>query len=679
MSATEMAWRISDQGRKWRWSRHQVAPADNGPAGVGGTQKRPRLGAPPSAVDRPFMAFLPFGAVEQVPLEARKAVIAAADELLAGRWEALGVMRTDMHAPDWFLDPLTAKRAPQSEYCFRVDHRDEQVTGNVKQVWELSRLHHITVLAAAFAFSGDDRYAERVAAHLRSWWRENPFLSGINWTSGIEVGVRLISWVWARRLLEGWTGAPGLFEENRHALTQIWWHQRYLAAFRSRGSSSNNHVIAEAAGQLVASLAFNWFDESDRWASQAADLLEAQLHENTFGSGVNREMAFEYHGFVAELALVAAAEADLAGRPLGDRTWELIARMLDVVAATLDEKSRAPRYGDGDDGRALTLDPGANRWESLLCAGQAILGTPEWWPHLKADALGTFLSAMSWRHPVHVRPARRPATFPDAGLTIMRSDRSEGPEIWCRCDAGPHGFLSIAAHAHADALGVEIRYGGVDIIADPGTYCYHGEPRWRKYFRSTLAHNTLELAGQDQSSPGGPFLWDSHARSRLVALDVDRDGEATLWSAQHDGYRALDPPATHRRTVRLSSEVRRLEITDEVSTVGAHSFRLSFHLGPDVSAVMRHQSVELEWEGGQDASATLELPAGATWRVARGEVDPPLGWYSPRFGKKQPTITLVGEGTCTALTRLVTILQFHPAPSGNTEPSELTRPGYLSS
>ena len=43
------------------------------------------------------------------------------------------------------------------------------------------------------------------------------------------------------------------------ALRQIRWHQQYLAAFRSRGSSANNHVIAEAAGQLVASCAFPWF------------------------------------------------------------------------------------------------------------------------------------------------------------------------------------------------------------------------------------------------------------------------------------------------------------------------------------------------------------------------------------------------------------------------------------
>ena len=80
-------------------------------------------------------------------------------EILAGQWQLLGVVRRDMENPDWFFDPVTGTRAPQADYCFKVDHRSEDVTGNVKQIWELSRMHHVTVLAAAFSVSGDERYA----------------------------------------------------------------------------------------------------------------------------------------------------------------------------------------------------------------------------------------------------------------------------------------------------------------------------------------------------------------------------------------------------------------------------------------------------------------------------------------------------------------------------------------
>ena len=141
----------------------------------------------------------------------------------------------------------------------------------------------------------------------------------MNWTSGIEVGIRLISFAWIRRLLDGWPGVAGLFEDDALALAQIRWHQQYLAAFPSRGSSANNHVIAEAAGQLVASCAFPWFGRSGRWRRQSARLLERELFRNTFPSGIDRELATDYQCFVAELGLLAAVEADAAGHPVSRR------------------------------------------------------------------------------------------------------------------------------------------------------------------------------------------------------------------------------------------------------------------------------------------------------------------------------------------------------------------------
>lgn len=638
---------MSDQARKWVWARDQVRPGfvGQGPAAAGVPIARRTLRH--AVRGARFRSSLPADALEGVPAGSRDATLAAADTIMAGHSELLGATRTDMQDPDWFLDPLSGKRAPQAEYCFKIDHRREDVIGNVKQVWELSRMHHVTVLAAAYALSGEERYAERAASHLRSWWAKNPFLSGANWMSGIELGVRLISWAWVRRLLDNWPGAPNLFETNEEALCQIWWHQRYLAAFQSHGSSANNHVIAEAAGQLVASLAFDWFEESERWASQAAKLLEVELKRNTFLSGVNREMAFEYHGLVAELGLVAGAEADRAGRPLSEDTWRLLCEMVDVAAAAVDVGLRAPRHGDGDDGRALVLDPAANRWETLLSTGGELFGAPAWWPACRPDALSTALVALAAKHPTDKRPQRRPCTFSDAGMTIMRATGSDLPEIWCRCDAGPHGFLSIAAHAHADALSVEVRHGGVDVLADPGTYCYHGEPKWRQYFRSTLGHNTLELGHQDQSGAGGPFLWARHAQSRQVDLQFGPDGEVTVWSAEHDGYEALTPPALHRRTVSIGRDERQVQITDEVHTTGPHPFRLVFHLGPDIEAHLDGDIVYLEWSGaGVRRHARGELPSQAVWRLVNGATNPVLGWYSPRFGVRQPANTLVGEGTC---------------------------------
>jgi hypothetical protein len=44
-------------------------------------------------------------------------------------------------------------------------------------------------------------------------------------------------------------------------------------------------------------------------------------------------------------------------------------------------------------------------------------------------------------------------------------------------------------------------------------------------------------------------------------------------------------------------------------------------------------------------TAVMELPPELSWAAHRGELDPPLGWYSAGFGRKEPSTTLVGSGT----------------------------------
>ncbi|MFI0820160.1 alginate lyase family protein [Streptomyces sp. NPDC021098] len=632
MGPREVGGRVGDAVRRRRW---RSAPPDC-----------------PTVTGARFTAVLPAGAIEAVPPDAAKRLIAEADRLMAGHAEYFGVDRDDLVDPDWWYDPKTGRRAP-SGYAFDVPYRDEDAVGDIKQIWEPSRHQYLTRLAAAYALTGDERYAERVAEHLRSWWSANPPLRGVHWTSGIELGIRLLSWVWIRRLLDSWPGAAGLFEDNPVALNQIWHHQRWLAAFPSRGSSANNHVIAEAAGQFAAACAFGWFPSSARLRADALRSLERHLRSNTFGSGLNRELATEYHGLVLELGLAAVAEADAAGVPVPATVRLVLLRMTDALAAVVDNRLRPPRQGDADDGHGLVVDGAdTDRWASLLATGDAVFGRLAWWPEATGTDVRTPLLAALIKPaqlPV-TRPPGRPAHFADAGLTILR-----GPgEIWCRCDGGPHGFLSIAAHAHADALSVEVRHDGVDVLADPGTYCYHGQPEWRHYFRSTLGHNTLRLDGRDQSVSGGPFLWTRHAKSRVLVADPSGAGVAR-WCAEHDGYQG----SVHRRRVELTAADAELRVVDEVRGP-RRDVHLAFHLGPAITADLVDHRAQLTWtRDGEDRSAVLDLPGQLSWRAHRGETGPPLGWYSAGFGRKEPTTTLVGTGFADGTQGFTTVLRFH--------------------
>jgi hypothetical protein len=73
-------------------------------------------------------------------------------------------------------------------------------------------------------------------------------------------------------------------------------------------------------------------------------------------------------------------------------------------------------------------------------------------------------------------------------------------------DHGPLGYLSIAAHGHADANAVTLSLDDRPILVDPGTYLYYSCGKWRDWFRGTRAHNTLNVQGADQSISAAPLI-----------------------------------------------------------------------------------------------------------------------------------------------------------------------------
>jgi hypothetical protein len=658
MSALEMVLRANDAARKasWRSRRTKEASRSLFPKSFG-----------------PIIFVTPLSRLPEIPAEDPSivALVAAADRIMEGHWTVVDRPRTDMApAPDWFRDGDTDFSASRHECAFDVDWRRGAADRDVKRVWELSRHHHLTLLATAYALTGDNRYAERVAEQLQSWWRANPFLSGVHWTMGIELGMRLIAWVWIRRLLQSWSGAAALFEGNPVFLRQLYGHQLYLARFRSHSSSANNHLLAEAVGLFTASCAFRGFAETDRWRARSLAILRREIPRQTFADGANRELATDYHLFVLELTLTAMLEGYAAGFPLGRDVWRAAQSMTDAMAAWLDCAHRAPRQGDSDDCTALLLDaPDHSRTDSLLATGASLFSPAAWWPLPHRSGLhAAFWTALAPEAlSLSPRPTARPALFPEAGIAVLRGETRSGDEIWCRCDHGPHGLPPLAAHAHADALSIELRIGGVEILADPGTGCYQSEPAWRNYFRSTLAHNALELDGEDQSVAGGMFLWMTPARTRLISAAGLETGAVAEWRAVHDGYRRLKSRASHERGVTLDRSGPGLAILDRLDLRGTGRCRLAFHFGPSVEVRLENGIAQLHWPvGGSARSATITLPEGLTWSLLRGSVEPQFGWYSAGFGRRQPAWALLGEGSVQGRTEFMTRIAFdRDLPAGN--------------
>ena len=206
-------------------------------------------------------------------------------------------------------------------------------------------------------------------------------------------------------------------------------------------------------------------------------------------------------------------------------------------------------------------------------------------------------------------------------------------------DHGPLGYLSIAAHGHADSLAVWLSAGSQPIFVDAGTYRYHSRKALRDGLRDTAVHNTLTLRGFASSRPSGLFNWATKAVARCIASEGAPLARVT---AEHDGYLAQFG-LKHRRTVAFDGKSR-ITISDEL--IGASEDReaaISFLLDPSCTARIEPDgSLLIAAQGRPLARLTSTGPLAP--EIVRGDATSTLGWVSPSFSVRVPADQIILKG-----------------------------------
>ena len=110
--------------------------------------------------------------------------------------------------------------------------------------------------------------------------------------------------------------------------------------------------------------------------------------------------------------------------------------------------------------------------------------------------------------------------YPDTGIFIIKSDR-----LHLVVSAGPVGQNGNGGHGHNDKLSFELTVDGEELFLDPGTYLYTAIPEERNRFRSSLAHNTVIVRGEEQNGwfngRTGLFSMKPNSKCFLFAIRDD--------------------------------------------------------------------------------------------------------------------------------------------------------------
>jgi len=544
---------------------------------------------------------------------------------------------------EWFGDPRWGGGSARCSEWPRVFYADinlfagDQGYGDIRSLWEINRHAALVDLAKAHYLTGEKGYRLRCLELLRSWFQQNPYGLGVNWTSALEVAMRALAWVWVYFFL----GGGGLHSRDREQmLVGLHEHGIYLERHLSKYFSPNNHLIGEATALYVIGSLFPELAKAAKWKRLGWAILlrevEFQFHED----GGSVEQATRYHHFTLGLYLQAMILSKIQGWPIDSKLWSRLERALWFTFHMTRPDGRVPMIGDNDDALACPAAE-VKGWDfrHYLAVGAVLFGTPEFrwasfdFPELAYWLLGETGWEQYQRLPAHP-PADPSAVLRASGYCIMRN--SWGPTAHYLClDCGslaPGAFRNEAApsaHAHADALALEVSAYGRPMIVDPGTYTYNGDPHWHRHFRETRSHNTLVVDGKSQSEFGGRLRW---RRAAETVLEVWKSVDAFDYAqASHDGYERGVEAVRHRRGVFFARTWGWI-IWDRLEGTGTHQVDAFLHFDPEVTLLPLEAGL-LAHNGDVTLAIKVNGPSEIATHVACGEEGPEGGWVAPAYGQ----------------------------------------------
>jgi len=517
--------------------------------------------------------------IDSAPPQLREALHRDASDILGGRWKAFGHLELKVDDPPrWQTDYLLGRDVETDEGAFKLNHRELPHGADIKLVWELSRWHQLARLAQAAYVLGEGRAARKCVEWLEDWVRHNPAYRGWNWTSALEVGIRLVQITSIDALLKGhlqgagtslratgefpsprpspqgagdaigasgqarpsaWPGplsvgrprpggegrgegktaeTPSLSLKLGRVVGEILpAHAWYAWRYRSFGSSANNHLIGELAGLI---LAIARWPELARWAASLdalQQLWEGEVLAQFAEDGGNREQALNYHWFSWELCWLARAALVAAGRQISSEAEMRLHRAARFFWE-VQVRQEPWDYGDSDNAFATPF---------FVAERTALIEWHDWLSRPTPNAgtsldywLGDppkFSPPLGRGNPAHAVATKGWWIYRETGIAICESGF-----WWLRWDLSALGYLNTAAHGHLDALHLSVWFKGVAMVIDPGTGAYYADEGLRAWLASREAHNGPSPKVWSDPVRLGPFLWSSH--HKLPRWEADKEG-----------------------------------------------------------------------------------------------------------------------------------------------------------
>lgn len=510
--------------------------------------------------------------------------------------------------PDWLANPFSGQRVALPERDWWQIPDFDPAVGDIKLIWELSRMDWVLAFAQR-ARNGDADALARLNQWLADWCTHNPPYRGPNWKCGQEASMRVMHLAVAALILGQFRQpATGLRDLVRLHLQRIAPTVQYAMA------QDNNHGTSEAAALFIGGswLASLGAAEGARWQQTGRRWLENRAARLIGLQGSFSQYSLNYHRVMLDTFCMAEVWRQHMALPAFSARWHdralAATQWLRHMVSPLN--GDGPNLGANDGARLLQLTDTAYRdYRPSVQLGMALFTNQR--AYAQDGPWNYLLHWLGVPVPQALAPQAGSLVADDGGFAVLRRGEAMAMLRYPRFCFRP---------SQADALHLDLWLGGDNLLRDAGSFSYNTEPKWQNYFGGTASHNTVQFDERDQMPRLSRFLFSDWLKTSFLE-PLAQDVLAMHFAAGYrDGHHA-----SHRRHISLGDS--HLRVVDEVA-------------GFARKAVLRWRVAPGEWrlEGQRLTNGAHVLTVQASMPLVRCELVE--GWESRHYLEKTPVPVL---------------------------------------
>jgi len=500
----------------------------------------------------------------------KESILSRGDEIYSGIFNFYNQHKFEMDiVPNWIFDPFSNKVLKNNQkHWTRIGEFDLN-TGDIKNIWELSRFDWTTDLARAYCVSQDEKYLDRLNLLVNDWSKSNPPNIGVNWRCGQEASIRLM------KLFNTSVVLDSIFEMSPVLVEFIYIHlERINNNINYALAQDNNHGTSEAASLYIGAV---WLLNQEKNSIYLKDKQAKLAHYRKKGrkhlidrieklilkGGTFAQKSTNYHRVVIDTfsfvlyGIYIFKEPGLNSLLLSklDKLGRWLLQMLSNM------KGEVPNIGANDGAMFESLHNCSYRdFRPSLQLFYALLKDENIWNDSSVN------EPLFWRK-IKVKKLKP--------LELTLSNHALDKEfvqliykdLIIRVKATQNNFRPAN-----DVLHIDVWYKGNNILMDTGSYSYNSE--LSSYFRSIKAHNTIQFGNNEPMPRISRFLNGAWVKVEGGNKINDLPNSLSWKGVYHDYY-----GNAHQRELILCKQEMSLKIKDSFTSENqGQEIKLHFHL-----------------------------------------------------------------------------------------------------